>query len=61
MPGVFKIPGFRAHIGKRAVAVVVKQNVLAALQAGRTAGDQESFVRHGPDSGRGAVLGSKSM
>ena len=47
MPGGLQDSGFCGDIGERAVAVVVKQDVLAALQPRRTAGNQDDLVEAG--------------
>ena len=44
-PGRFPDAGLLGDIGERAVAVVVKQDVLAALQPGRPAGHHQSLVQ----------------
>ena len=45
------------NVGERAIAVVVKQNVFAALQAGRPAGDDQAFIETGPAFGQRRGLG----
>ena len=39
------MPAFSRNVGERAVAVVVEQDVLAALQPGRAAGHHQSLVQ----------------
>ena len=52
--GAWRFPdaGFLADVGERAVAIVVVQDVLAAAQAGRSAGDQQALVGAGAGFGR---------
>ena len=57
MPCVFRIPAFCADVGEGAVAVVVEQNVVAALEAGRTAGDEHTLVETGAGFGERRGLG----
>ena len=44
MPFALRMPAASGDIGERAVAIVVIQNVLAALQARRAAGNHHAFV-----------------
>ena len=47
---------FRRNIGEGAVAVVVEQDVLAAIQTGRAARDHQSFIETRAGFGRGHGL-----
>src|SRR5215472_1312397 len=53
----FEDAGFLADVGERAVAVVVKQDILRPLQAWGTAGHQDAFVHTRPGFGQRSGFG----